>query len=130
MGSLGASSNIVIETAPIVESYSVLYGSRSFDLIGSTGRDLPWQITGIQAVFSEPIVAGSTASLAGLAASGVTGLGTNTLTWTFPAITSGSFATSLLGSGTFALRDAAGNPLAARFRLHESIQGAVRRRKW
>jgi len=113
-GSLGASSKIVVDTvAPTIVAYRVLFGSRFYNLIGSTRFDLPWKITGIQAVFSKPITTGSAASLTGISATTVTGLGTNTLTWTFPAQTSGVFSTTLLGKGSAALADAAGNTLAA-----------------
>ena len=40
---------------PTVVSYSVIFGSQSYNLIGTTRNRLPWQITGIRAVFSEPI---------------------------------------------------------------------------
>ncbi len=111
-GSLAANARIAIDTAPVVRSYRVLYGSRSFDLIGSADRVLPWQVTGIQAVFSEPIASASTASLAGISATGLSGLGTNTLTWTFAPITAGTSATSLLGTGPSAIKDATGTALS------------------
>ena len=43
--------------------FRVLFGGKSYSLMG-LGRDLPWQITGIQASFSEP-VNGSSSSLTG-----------------------------------------------------------------
>ena len=113
-GSLGANKDIVIETvAPSVLEYRVLFGSTSYNLIGSTRFDLPWQVTGIRVVFSEPITAGSAASLGGLSATSLSGLGTSTLTFGFAPISVGSFATTLAGTGAAALTDAAGNPLAA-----------------
>jgi hypothetical protein len=69
---------------------------------------LPWQITGIQVVFSQPITSASTASLAGVTASGLTGLGTNTLTWTFAGVTNGNLATALATSGPNAIQSAGG----------------------
>jgi hypothetical protein len=72
---------------------------------------LPWQISGIQVVFSEPIATGSLASLGGTAANGFQGLGTNTLTWTFTPILIGNVAIQLSGSGANALKDAGGNAL-------------------
>jgi len=96
---------------PTVVSYSVLFGSSSFNLIGATRNRLPWQIIGIRVVFSEAITAGSAASLSGITATGLFGLGTNTLTWTFDPISIGSFLTMLAGNGPNALKDAAGNAL-------------------
>jgi hypothetical protein len=95
-----------------VVSYSVQFGSQSYNLIGSPRTRLPWQITAIQVVFSKPIASGSSASLSGLSATGFSGLGTSTLTWTVPATAQGAFATQLAGSGGNALTDAAGNALA------------------
>jgi hypothetical protein len=94
-----------------VVSYNVLFGARSFNLIGSTRTRLPWQITGIQVVFSRPIITGSVNSLSGVIPTGFTGLGSNTLTWTVSPLSLGSFATMLAGSGPNALTDASGTPL-------------------
>jgi photosystem II stability/assembly factor-like uncharacterized protein len=111
-GSLGANKNIVIDTiAPQVSQFQVLFGSTSYNVIGSSRADLPWQITGIRVVFSEPIAAGDVNSLTGLANTGFSGLGTTTLTWTINPIVLGHFATSLSGAGADALTDAAGNGL-------------------
>jgi hypothetical protein len=99
--------------APTVVSHSVLFGSQRYNVIGSTRFDLPWQITGIRVVFSKLITAGDVNSVTGLSTTGVSGLGTNTLTWSINAIDLGVFATSLPGSGTDALRDAAGMQLSA-----------------
>ncbi len=99
-------------TAPTVTSFSVLFGSQSYNLVGSTRFDLPWQITGIRVVFSKPIAAGSTASLSGVAATALTGLGTNTLSWTISPLTVASSVTATLATtGANALKDAAGNTL-------------------
>jgi hypothetical protein len=111
-GSIGGTKNIVIDTtAPTVVSYNVLFGHESYNLIGSNRFDLPWLITGIQVVFSKPITSGDIHSLTGLTATGLSGLGTNTLTWTFNPISIGSFSTALLGTGADAIKDAAGNSL-------------------
>ena len=66
----------------------------TYNLIGSTRFDLPWQITGIRVVFSKPIATADVNSLTGLSTTGLSGLGTKTLTWTISTITQGSFATS------------------------------------
>ncbi|MHB1560624.1 MAG: beta strand repeat-containing protein, partial [Isosphaeraceae bacterium] len=111
--SLGVNKAIVIDAiAPQVVSYSVLFGHESYDLIGSSRYDLPWMITGIRVVFSKPIAGGDVNSLTGLSTTGFSGLGSNTLTWSIKAVSKGSLSTLLAGSGTDALKDAAGNPLA------------------
>jgi uncharacterized repeat protein (TIGR01451 family) len=111
---LGSAVNLVVSTgqAPVVVSFSVLFGSQSYNVIGTTRNRLPWQITGIQVVFSKPITSGNLASLGGVAAASLSGLNTNTLTWTINPIAQGSFPTKLAGTGPNALMDAQGNPLA------------------
>jgi hypothetical protein len=112
-GSLGANANIVIDTvAPTVVSYNVLFGTQSYNVIGSSRNRLPWQITGIQVVFSKPIANGNQNSLTGVTTTGFSGLGTNTLTWTVNPMVLGNFATALTGNGLNALSDSAGNPLS------------------
>ncbi len=124
VGSLGANKNLVIDAvAPTVVAYRVLYGNgRSFDLVGSDRVRVPWQITGIQVVFSKPIAAGGLGSLTGLPATGFTGLGTTTLTWTFAAVGIGRFDTTLLGTGALALTDAAGNRLAGGVSVDRTVR--------
>jgi len=101
------------DAIPTVVDYRVLFGTQSYSLLGSTRNRLPWQVTGIQVVFSKPITNGSAASLAGLAVSGFSGLGTSTLTWEIAPVSQGSAATTLLGTGPNALKDAAGTPIAS-----------------
>jgi hypothetical protein len=109
-GSLGANKNIVIDgIVPTVSEYRVLFGSRSYNVLAGN-RILPWQITGIQAVFSESVGATS-ASLLGVSPSGVAGSGTTTLTWPIATLENGTFATTLVGGGLNAVLDAAGNAL-------------------
>jgi hypothetical protein len=110
-GSLSSNKNIVIDTtAPTVVSYSVLFGSKKFQPGSVTRMDLPWQITGIQVVFSEPVTAMS-GSLTGVAPSTVSGSGTTTVTWTISPLTQGSFSLLVKGTGVSAIQDAAGNSL-------------------
>lgn len=97
--------------SPSVTGFKVLFGSQSYDVIGSSRTRLPWQITGIQATFSEPISGGNAASLTGISATGFSGLGTTALTWTFNPIALGGFTATLAGSGANALTDAAGRGL-------------------
>ncbi len=95
-------SNIVIDTtAPTILAYDVVFGSKNltYNLIGSTRFDLPWQITGIKVVFSKPITTADANSLTGLSTSGLSGLGTNTLTWSINTISLGTFSTTLLNTG-------------------------------
>jgi hypothetical protein len=97
---------------PTVVSYNVLSGMQSYNVIGTSRNRLPWEITGIQVVFSEPIAVGNANSLGGVTATGLSGLGTTTLTWTISPLALGDFPTTLAGSGANALQDAAGNALA------------------
>jgi hypothetical protein len=87
----------------------VLFGSTSYAITSSSPADLPWEITGIRVVFSEPVASGSTSSLSGLTALGLSGLGTNTLTWTIPATPIAAITTVLAATGPNALSDANGN---------------------
>jgi hypothetical protein len=98
---------------PTVVSYNVLWGSLSYNVIGTSRNRLPWQITGIQIVFSEVITTGNVNSLsgAGVTTTGFSGLGTNTLTWTVSPLALGNFPTALAGAGPNALQDAGGNAL-------------------
>ena len=98
-------------TSPTVTGFNVLFGSESYNVIGSTRTRLPWEITGIRATFSEPIASGNVNSLTGIAATGFSGLGTSTLTWTINPIALGSFTAALAGSGTNALADVNGHGL-------------------
>jgi hypothetical protein len=108
-GSLGANKNIVINTTqPTVVSFKVLFGTQSYLLTGSPRVRLPWQVTGIQVVFSEAITSGSQASLTGLTTTGFSGLGTSTLTWTLNPLANGNYTVSLLAT----LMDSLGNPLS------------------
>jgi hypothetical protein len=113
-GSLGANSNIVIDTtAPTLVSYNVLFGSQSYNLTTSARTALPWQVTGIQAVFSKP-VNGNSSSLTGVGSVTLSsGNGTNTLTWTLatPLTNLCSVASTVLGTTANAVTDLAGNPL-------------------
>ena len=122
-GSLGANKNIQIDTvAPTVLEYDVVFGAGNltYNLIGSNRYDLPWQITGIKVVFSEPIGTADVQSLTGLSTTGLSGLGTSTLFWSISTITQGSFATTLINSGLNAIKDVAGNSLASRVRRRTS----------
>jgi hypothetical protein len=99
------------DAVPTVTALKVLFGSQSFTL-GSIARTrLPWQITGIQVVFSKVITSGNMNSLGGVTPTGFSGLGTNTLTWNVSPISIGAFTATLAGSGGNALTDAAGTGL-------------------
>jgi len=91
-----------------------MWGSDTYNVIGTTRNRLPWQITGIKVVFSEVITTGNVNSLSGtgVTTTGFTGLGTNTLIWTVNPLALGNFPTTLAGSGPNALQDGAGNALA------------------
>lgn len=104
-------TNTASGTQTTVLSYNVLFGSESFNLIGSARIHLPWEITGIQVVFSQPIAAANVNSLTGITSTGLSGLGTNTLTWSISPTPIGTFATALLASGPNAIKGANGNAL-------------------
>jgi len=118
VGGLAASFSLtntaVVAISPTVVSYSVQWGAETYNVIGTPRNRLPWQITGIQVVFSEPITTGNVNSLTGtgITTTGFSGLGTNTLTWTITPIALGNFPTVLAGSGANALKDMNGNALA------------------
>jgi hypothetical protein len=113
-GSLGFNKNIVVDAiGPTIVDYRVLYGLKSYSLMGSTRFDLPWRITGVQVVFSEPVATGNVHSLTGFTSTRLTGKGTTTLTWKFRAVGRGMFNTTLADSGPNALKDQAGNPIPA-----------------
>jgi hypothetical protein len=107
----GSQTGIVVNAVTTVVSYSALFGSESFNLIGSTRTRLPWEITGIQVVFSQPITVGNINSLTGVNTTAFTGLGTKTLIWSTTPIPIGSFFTMLLASGANAIKDVNGNAI-------------------
>ena len=98
------------QSPPTVSSYQVLFGSQSVTMPG--GRtNLPWTaITGVKVTFSTPVT-GNCSSLAGVSVTGCSGSGTNTLTWTFSALTRASYSTKILGTTANGVMDLAGNPL-------------------
>ena len=95
-------------SAPLRSQLKVLFGSQAYDVTNSPRHRLPWQITGIRVTFSAAVTSGGIASLTGAAATGFSGLGTNTLTWTISPIATGSPSIALAGAGTNALTDANG----------------------
>ncbi|MFM7161956.1 MAG: beta strand repeat-containing protein, partial [Planctomycetaceae bacterium] len=100
-------------TSPQVAAFRVLYGAgRSFDVLSSSRSILPWQITGIEVVFSEAIGTATAASLTGVTTTGISGVGTSTVGWSLSTVTQGNLNTLLKASGTGAILDIAGNPLA------------------
>ena len=107
-------------TLPTVVSYSVLWGSENYSLTDSPRNNLPWQISGIQVLFSKPITTATIASLRGVQATALSGLGTNTLTWTIDPVTAGSFALTLAQDGPDAVMDADGNTLTGN--VNQSIR--------
>jgi hypothetical protein len=99
--------------SPQVVSYRVDFGASSYNLVGaSRTAHLPWTVSAITVVFTEPIASANASSLSGISATGFSGLGTNTMTWTFAGITNATLSTTLAGSGPNAIKDASGNALA------------------
>lgn len=114
LDSLGGSKAIAIDTAgPTVVDYKVVYGRRTYSLFGSTRVNLPWLVTGVQVVFSEPVPTANVRSLTGFSAIRLTGKGTTTLTWKFRGVGRGMFNTTLANSGANAIKDKAGNVMPA-----------------
>jgi hypothetical protein len=126
-GSLAANKDIAVDTrGPNVLKYLVRFGSRWYDLKANPRIDLPWKVTAVQAVFDEPVMVATAHSLTGLTATRLTGLRTNTLTWTLTApIVKGSFNTRLASVGADAVRDAAGNPMNLFARAFNVLWGDV-----
>ena len=93
-------------TVPIVTDFRVLFGTKSYSLIGSNRYDLPWQITGIQVSFNTTVT-GDINSLTGtgitVTAGSFSGSGTSTLTWGIAALTQGTFSASIATSGVDAV---------------------------
>jgi hypothetical protein len=126
-GSLGANANIKVDTAgPTVQQFRVKFGSKWYNLIGSTRIDVPWKVTAIQVVFDQPVTAANVHSLTGLTSSALTGLGTGTLTWKLASpIIKGSFNTSLAASGANAIKNAAGDVMNAFSQAFQVLYGDV-----
>jgi subtilisin-like proprotein convertase family protein/subtilisin family serine protease len=102
----------VDKTAPSVLEYRVVYGNgRTFNVLGSTRNILPWQVTGIQVLFSEPMGTASLGSLGGVTSTALTGLGTSLLTWSINTVSQGTLNTVLRASGLNFIADTAGNRL-------------------
>lgn len=113
LGLIGPTWAMAGSTGPAVVSFNVLYGTQSFNVTTSTRKRLPWAVSGIQVVFSESIMTADVSSLGGVTAASLSGLGTNTLTWTLSSpLELGSFGTTLAGSGANAIKDAEGNALS------------------
>src|SRR5262249_47574123 len=91
--------------------FRVLWGSQSYNVIGSPRNRLPWQISGIQVVFSAAVTSGNLNSLGGLTPTAFSGLGTNTLTWSITPVSIGQLTATLARSGPNALADANGSAL-------------------
>lgn len=98
-----------VPAGPTVVSYSVICGTNCLcNMVPNARVHLPWQITGVRVVFSQPISTADIASLTGVSATGFSGLGTTTLTWTFAGVWNGNLATTLATSGAHAIASTAG----------------------
>jgi CSLREA domain-containing protein len=101
---------------PKVVAFRVLYGNgKSYDLINSSRVDVPWLVTGVEAVFNEAVY-GTSASLVNssgaLPISGFSGNGSSTLRWTFQsALATADIMAQLIAAGSDQIHDAAGNAL-------------------
>lgn len=121
-----ATTIVPVLPAPTVVSFQVLFGTQSYELIGSPRVRLPWNtITGIRVKFSTVITAATTGSLTGLTATSFSGLNTDTLTWTLSGpLTRANFTTSLLGAGGGAI-SGPGGPLTTYNRAFKVLPGDV-----
>ncbi len=118
-GSLGANKNIVIDTtAPTVTTHKVLFGTQNYNLTGSLRTRLPWRPTSIQVVFSEAVIA-TQGGLSGVPTTGVSGSGTNIITWSVTALVNGNYTAALQTS----IADLAGNPLVLNNKLIRILYG-------
>ena len=99
---------VVAPAAPVITAFRVLFGSQSYLVTGTSRTQLPWQIDGIQITFSQAITSGTKASLGGISATGLTGIGSNTLTWSFAPLAIADVTVTLAGSGSNALKNTAG----------------------
>ena len=116
IGSSDSSHRLTVKSvapALTVTSFNVVFGSAPevYNVTTSTRTRLPWEITAIQVVFSEPVASANINSLGGLTATGFSGLGTSTLTWTITPTPIGSFSATLATTGPNALMDASSNAL-------------------
>ena len=108
-GSVSNIATLTVTSGPTVVSYNVICGTAcQYNMVTSSRVHLPWQITGVQVVFSQVITSANVNSLTGVSASGFSGLGTNTLTWTFTGVTNGNLATALATTGGNAIQSAGG----------------------
>jgi hypothetical protein len=108
--SLHIAGPVAPPTPPTVLSYKVLFGTQSYPVPGGRTR-LPWTtITGIRVTFSVPVI-GNASSLTGIAATGISGSGTDTLTWTFAPLSVATYNTKVLGTTANAVVNIAGTPL-------------------
>jgi hypothetical protein len=109
----GAVSNTATLTVnapqPTVVSYNLICGANCvYNMIGNGRTHLPWQVTGVRVVFSQTITSANVNSLTGVSASGFSGLGTATLTWTFTGVANANLPTALATSGPNAITSAGG----------------------
>jgi uncharacterized repeat protein (TIGR01451 family) len=113
-GATTTAAKLTVSSGPTVVSFNVLFGTvGNYAMIGSTRNRLPWEITGVQVTFSEPITTGNINSLGGtgITTTRFTGLGTTSLTWTISPLALGKFTATLAGSGANSLKDSMGNAL-------------------
>ncbi|SEG42374.1 hypothetical protein SAMN05421819_2853 [Bryocella elongata] len=104
--------NDIITCSPLqITAFKVLFGSTAYTISTASPAILPWNVTGIQVTFSEPVVTGTINSLGGITATGFSGVGTNTLTWTIAPTSSANVTLTLATTGINMLSDASGNAL-------------------
>ena len=108
-GSVSNIATLTVTSGPTVVSYNVICGTSClYNMVGGTRVHLPWQITGVQVVFSQVITSADASSLTGVSVGGFSGLGSNTLTWTFTGVTNGNLPTALATTGPHAIQSVGG----------------------
>jgi hypothetical protein len=96
-----------------ITTVKVLVGSTSYTVTPSSPSILPWTVTGIQVTFTEPVLNGNINSLTGITATGFSGIGTDTPTWTFAPTASANLTFTFVTSGLNLISDASNNALNA-----------------
>jgi uncharacterized repeat protein (TIGR01451 family) len=96
-----------------VVSFSVQFGTQSYNVTGTARNRLPWHVTGISVAFSEVITGANINSVSGVTPTSFSGLGTNTLTWAISPVSLGNVSAVLAGSGPNAITDAGGVGVAS-----------------
>ncbi len=108
--------SVTVPLVTVVHFYALYGNGLSYDLSTTPTRDLPWQVTGFRAVFSEAVNASAgSLSFTGTGAPTVgsfSGSGTATVTWTLSSpATLANVTASIASSGPYAVTGASDNAM-------------------